>query len=209
MALANGDTIMDAPKNRPLAPSIPAGYVPGAKAVNDYMAHADAEELGRRHQEFVRRVSRLGPSTGAYDAEDAVQDAAVTVLQKGLTDRVDEKRGTRDTLMSSIVYGHRLAAIRKLCRHPLKPLESDVAESASDTVKEAAIRQLQEMVRTAVRTLSPDQRAAIYEMYGQMGQDDCTASLCSPGAQWVRRCRALAKLAEILAPLWQEVAGSL
>ncbi len=139
-------------------------------------------------------------------AEDAVQDAFLTVWRKAGTFLAE--RAKPSTWILTLVHRRSVDLVRREQRRRGDPLESAPIAATASTDEEAALRSKRRVVQEALRQLPDDQREALeLAYYGGFTQSELAERLGQPlGTIKSRMFTGLRRLRDLLADAGVDVA---
>ena len=165
-------------------------------------SNGDEQALGALYDRYAKRAYGVALHV-LHDsalAEDAVQDAFVTVWRQAAT--YDPARGKASTWILTLVHRRAVDLVRRQHRFNARAVELEVAppQSPAENVDECVVRRSE--VQTALRTLSSAERQALDLAYwGGLRQSEIATALGIPsGTVNSRIFNAMAKLREALRP---------
>ncbi len=170
-------------------------------------AAGDGQSLAELHRRYsgVLLATAMRILNNARDAEEVVQEAFVQIWEKASV--FDARRGKPLTWAMTLTRNKAIDHLRRVQRR--RRLQDEVAEETKiwehvlerDSSEEAAAHEANDIVRSAVIQLSPDQRRAIELAYfGGLTQQQIAQKLHEPlGTVKARIRRGMLKLRGILA----------
>ncbi len=170
-------------------------------------AAGDGQSLAELHRRYsgVLLATAMRVLNNARDAEEVVQEAFVQIWEKASV--FDASRGKPLTWAMTLTRNKAIDYLRRVQRR--RRLQDDVAEESAiwdhvverDSSHEAAANETNDIVRSAVIQLSPDQRKAIeLAFFGGLTQQEIAQRLDQPlGTIKARIRRGMLKLRTTLA----------